>query len=189
MKYLAFSGSTRTDSVNQRTVDVMAQCLSSLGAEITAINLTHLDVPIYDGDLEKKHGLPVGIEQLQKEIHEHDALLIGCPEYNGYMTPLLLNTIDWATRSTKGSADLTAFRDRPVQIVRASPGGMGGMRATNQLKTMLSGIGCLVFPDAFSVSGANSAFNEDGTLVDEKLQQRANAVAQRFDAFTKRNLS
>ncbi|GEM_PF-6975275 len=76
-----------------------------------------------------------------------------------------------------------------MQIVSASPGGMGGMRATNQLKAMLSGIGCLVFPDAFSVSGASSAFNEDDTLVDEKLQQRANAVAQRFDAFTKRNLS
>lgn len=116
MKYLAFCGSTRSGSINQRTVKVMTSCLTSLGTKVTEINLTNLGIPIYDGDLEKENGLPDGIVELQEQIHAHDGLLIGCPEYNGYMTPLLLNAIDWATRSSEGSPDLLLFAIGPCRL-------------------------------------------------------------------------
>jgi chromate reductase len=120
-------------------------------------------------------------------LHETDGLVIGCPEYNGYITPLLLNTIDWSTRSSEGGADLSAFRDRPVLITSASPGAMGGARAMTQLRSFLGGIGCLVLPDNFAVGGAMSAFDETGAFIDDKLQQRADGIAQRFDEFARRN--
>tara|TARA_E500000331_G_scaffold233337_1_gene223551 strand:- start:687 stop:884 length:198 start_codon:yes stop_codon:yes gene_type:complete len=65
MKYLAFCGSTRSGSINQRTVKVMTSCLTSLGTKVTEINLTNLGIPIYDGDLEKENGLQDGIVELQ----------------------------------------------------------------------------------------------------------------------------
>jgi NAD(P)H-dependent FMN reductase len=165
-------------------VAVIAASLARLGHETSTVDLKQLQLAIYDGDEETQHGQPAGAQRLQALIHDHDALIIGCPEYNGYMTPLLLNAIDWAPRSTTASPDLTAFRDRPVLIVCASPGGMGGTRAAGQLRNMLSGIGCLVLPDTFSVPGAMQAFNEDGSLKDQQLQQRADSIALEFSEFT-----
>jgi chromate reductase, NAD(P)H dehydrogenase (quinone) len=187
MKFLSFSGSNRKGSINVKAATAITQILSSLGHEATMLDLTVLKLDIYDGDAEKASGLPDGAKQLKQAIHDHDALIIGCPEYNGYMTPQMLNALDWATRSESASPDLSAFRDRPVLIVCASPGGMGGTRAASQLRTFLTGIGCLVLPDVFSVPGAMQAFADDGTLADERMQQRADNVAHRFAEYTRRN--
>lgn len=187
MKYLALSGSSREDSVNQKTVNAMAASLRALSAKVTDITLNDFDLPLDNGDLESSAGLPEAAQRFQTLIHASGGLIIGCPEYNGYMTPLLLNTIDWSTRSKDGGADLSAFRDRPILITSASPGAMGGARANTQLRTLLIGIGCLVLPDNFAVGGAMSAFDETGAFVDDKLQSRADGIALRFDEFTRRN--
>ncbi len=56
-----------------------------------------------------------------------------------------------------------------------------------QLRSFLGDIGCLVLPDNFAVGGAMSAFDATGAFIDNKLQQRADGIAQRFDEFTQRN--
>lgn len=125
MKYLALSGSTREGSVNQKTVDAVAASLRVLPAEVINITLKDFEMPIYNGDLEAKTGLPLTAQRCQTLLRDTDGLIIGCPEYNSYMTPLLLNTIDWSTRSSDGGADLSAYRNKPVLITSASPGGDG----------------------------------------------------------------
>jgi NAD(P)H-dependent FMN reductase len=69
-----------------------------LGAEVTLVDLADYSIPLYDGDLESTGGLPENALRLRQLMLEHDALLISCPEYNGSITPLLKNTIDWTSR-------------------------------------------------------------------------------------------
>lgn len=185
--YLALCGSSRQGSHNFKTVSAITARLKALGGYITTIDLGALDIPIYNGDLEASDGLPGGVVTLRSGLREHAGLIVGCPEYNGFMTPLLLNAIDWATRSDKATPDLSPFRDRPTLICSASPGGFGGSRAGQQLRTLLTGIGCLVIPDQFSVPGAAGAFDDDGHLMDKQLGDRADLVARRFNDFTQRN--
>ena len=52
----------------------------------------------------------------------------------------------------------------------ASPGGFGGLRGLVHVRSILGNIGVIVLPDQISVPKAHEAFNNDGSLKDEKLQ-------------------
>ena len=57
-------------------------------------------------------------------------LLLACPEYNGSITPLLKNTIDWVTRPAgPDEPTLAAFDGKAAGLVAASPGGLRGQAA------------------------------------------------------------
>ena len=186
--FLTFCGSARKDSFNQKTVNCVAYALQANGETVTSINLNDFQQPIYNGDEETAGGLPEATVRMKTLLNEHDAWLIGCPEYNGFMTPVLINAIAWATRSSESTPDLSCFKGKPVLITSSSPGPWGGLRAAAHLKTMLSGIGCIVSPDNFMVPNAFSAFDESGNLKDENLQQRAQQVASRFSELTSKLL-
>jgi len=182
-KFLTFSGSARIDSFNQKTVLCIGSELQKQGAIVTNIKLSEFQAPVYHGDEEAAKGLPEATSRFKSLLHESDALVISCPEYNGFMTPLLLNTIDWATRSSDASVDLSGFKGKPVLVISSSPGPGGGSRAAVHLKTLLAGIGCFVSPDSFTVPSGFSAFDKAGQLIDVGLQKRASQIAQQFNDF------
>ena len=185
-RILAFSGSTRDGSLNRMTVDCLAAIATSKGASVSRADLGELAMPIYDGDLEARDGLPAGAAKLRDMLLEAEGVIIGCPEYNGFMTPLLLNAIDWCSRTDGARPDLSPFRDKVVLIASASPGGFGGMRAAGHLRTMLAGIGCLVIPQGVSVPAAMSAFADDGGFADENLTKRAGGAIDKLIDMTAR---
>lgn len=182
-KLLAFCGSSRKESFNQRLLDVVVKAARHAGADITSITLNDYPMPIYNGDDEAESGLPDGARRLKELMHQHDGYIIGCPEYNGFMTPLLMNTLDWCSRSEEASPDLSAYGDRPILITSASPGQFGGARSAAHLRTMLSGIGAIVLPWTISVPRAADTFDDAGALKDEKLASRIERTAARFNGF------
>src|ERR1700758_2127174 len=98
VKILAISGSSRRDSLNQMLLDVAAVGARNVGAEVTPVQLTDYDLPIYDADFEDERGLPEGAHALQDLFLRHNALLLATPEYNGGYTALLKNALDWVSR-------------------------------------------------------------------------------------------
>jgi NAD(P)H-dependent FMN reductase len=185
-KFLAFSGSTRKDSVNQKTAATLAAFVSAAGEEVEIINLGDFDMPIYQGDLEAESGLPEATFRLKEKLDGADALIIACPEYNGYMPPVLVNAIDWCTRSSEASVDLGCFMGKPVFIAAASPGPGGGGRVAVHLKTMLSGVGAYVSPLPLTVPAAFGAFTESGEFVDEGMAKRAQRMIGAYIEFAKK---
>ena len=185
-RLLAFAGSSRKASFNRQLLDLLVAMAQEAGADITTVDLAELDIPIYNGDLEAASGLPTGAEQFRSLLHDHQGLLIASPEYNGFVTPLLLNSIDWATRDGSGGADLTPFRGKTAAIVSASPGQFGGLRSAGHLRTLLSGTGCHVLPMSLPVGSAGRAFDESGKLKEERYQQRAEQLVSQLIALTEK---
>ena len=99
-KLLIFAGSTRQASFNRKLAHVAAQMAHASGAEVTHIELSDFDIPMYNADLEAK-GTPADVMKLKQLMFEHPAWIICSPEYNGSYTALLKNTIDWATSPVK----------------------------------------------------------------------------------------
>lgn len=166
---LAFAGSTRTGSWNQKLLDLAVVRLKELGAAPTAISLRDYPLPLLDEDLEKRDGLPPAALELKKLFLSHDALLLACPEYNSSFTPLLKNTLDWVSRPVPGEAPLAPFRDKVAMLLAASPGALGGMRGLAHVRAILGSIGVLVLPGQVAVGRAHEAFDESGGLRDERL--------------------
>jgi chromate reductase len=180
------SGSSRKESSNLKLARILESCCNAGGAQATHIELESYPMPIYSGDLEDAEGLPSSVKALQAALQDADGIIFTCPEYNGFMTPLLLNAIDWCTRSETASLSLSAFAGKSVFVASASPGPGGGSRAATHLKSLLMGIGCHVSPQALVIAGSYGAFDENGEFIDSTIQQRAAVQIDQFITFTKK---
>ena len=169
-KILAFAGSTRVDSFNKKLVKIAAAGARAAGAEVTALDLRDLPMPLYDGDLEVKESIPPNAKKFKEFLLAHQGLLISAPEYNSGISGVLKNAIDWASRSTPKEAPLACFVGKIAALMSASPGGLGGLRGLVHVRSILSNIHVLVLPDQVAVPRAHEAFNPEGTLKDPKQQ-------------------
>jgi NAD(P)H-dependent FMN reductase len=178
-KILAFAGSTRTDSLNKKLVRVAAAAARAAGAEVTLVDLRDFPMPLYDGDLEDREGVPEHGKRLKALMREHQGFLISCCEYNSSISGVLKNAIDWASRQeTDDEPELVCYRGKVVGLLSASPGGFGGMRCLVTVRSILGNIGCFVLPDQVSVPRAHEAFEADGGLKDRKLLGRVERLAK-----------
>jgi NAD(P)H-dependent FMN reductase len=79
-----------------------------------------------------------------------------------------------------------AFTGKVAALLSASPGGFGGMRGLVHVRAILGNIGTLVIPSQVAIPKVNEAFNDDGSLRDEKLAQRIAKVAKELVVTTRR---
>lgn len=184
-KILAFAGSAREDSFNKKLVQIAVEGAKAVGAEVTYLDLRDLPMPLYDQDLEAKEGLPDNVLKLKAMMKAHQGLLIACPEYNSSITPLLKNTIDWASRPEPGEQPLalSCFRDKVAVIMSASPGGLGGLRGLVHVRSILENIGVIVLPDQKAISNAYQAFDERGNLKDADRQTAIEQLGNKLAKF------
>ncbi|MBT9470168.1 MAG: NAD(P)H-dependent oxidoreductase [Pseudomonadota bacterium] len=170
-KLLAIAGSTRRDSFNQRLLNIAAEAAGDAGAAVTMINLRDFNLPLYDEDLEAS-AFPAEADALRAQFIAHDGFLIASPEYNGSVSGVLKNAIDWASRPRPGETmvALPAFRGKVAGIMSASISPFGGLRGLAHLRQILGTIQTVVATEQVAVPFANKAF--DGpSLVDPMPRQ------------------
>lgn len=179
-RVLALAGSARAASLNKRLLAVGAAAARAQGAQLTAIDLRDYAMPLYDGDLEAANGQPQAAHELRRLCLAHDALLLATPEYNGFVTPLLVNTFAWLSRLPEGEglpSGLQATAGVPVALLSASPGGLGGLRSLLATRHYLSmNLGFVVMPEQFALPQAHLAFDDAGALKEPRQQQAVAAV-------------
>ena len=181
-----FAGSTRRGSINGKLAAAAAKLGSCLGAEVELVDLADYPMPIYEGDIEAE-GFPTAVTALRRKMIEADGFLIACPEYNGSITPLLKNAIDWVSRPEEGVAEgLAAFRGKVAALVATSPGALGGLRGLVHVRAILSGIGVHVVPGDLAVGGGFQAFAEDGSLLDAGMATRLQELVDTLLQTTRR---
>ncbi|MCA8990319.1 MAG: NAD(P)H-dependent oxidoreductase, partial [Planctomycetaceae bacterium] len=164
------------DSVNKKLVAYAAEHARSLGAEVTLLDLADYPMPLYDGDLEDRDGIPAHAETLYALMKDHQGLLLACPEYNSSITPLLKNTIDWISRPRPGEPRLGAYQGKVATLLAASPGALGGLRGLAAVRSILGNIGVIVLPGQHALTGAYDAFDEAGDLQNESDAKRVQAA-------------
>lgn len=185
-RILVFAGSAREDSLNKKLARIAARCVNDAGGEATFVDLRDFPLPLYDGDLEAREGMPPFAQQLRDLFLAHPGLLIASPENNGSVTALLKNTIDWLSREFEGRSGLEPYRGKVAAIMGASPGGFGAISSLAQLRPILGKLNVLVIPEQFTLSKADQAFKEDGAFVDERNLKAVAAVAKRLVEATAR---
>ena len=179
-RIVALAGSLREGSYNKRLAYAAAELAGEAGASVTEIDLRDYPMPIYDGDIEEADGLPESTRALKRIFQEHDGLILSCPEYNGSITALLKNTLDWLSRKEGDEQSMVAFDGKIAILLSASPGALGGLRGLTTVRTILTTLGVLVLPNQVAVPRAYEAFDADGSLVDDRQQARVQRLAERL---------
>ena len=182
-KVLGFAASARTDSFNKKLVRIALRGAESSGAMVTSIDLRDYPLPLYDADDEASNGLPENVEKLRTLFQECDGLLLASPEYNGFLSPLLKNTLDWLSRSPEAQPDLSAFQGKVAAILAASPGPLGGLRGLRGVRELLTNLGFTVLPNQMTIRSAFKAFDGAGELVDAAQAARVEALGTELATF------
>ena len=178
-KLLVFAGSTRVHSFNRQLAAQAAAIAQESGVQVTHLELSTLDIPLYNADLEAK-GTPANVIRLKEIMDAHPAWIICSPEYNGSYTGLLKNTLDWASSPVKGhpiwGSGSKPFAGKVVGIMSASNGSLGGLRSLSHLTPLLLNLHCWVCPQQFALSRAAEAFDAEGKLKDEAAKAQVHKV-------------
>jgi chromate reductase len=161
LKILVIPGSLRTGSLNAKLAAAAVDELVRAEVSVTRVSLGDFPLPIYDGDLESKSGVPKNAVNLRRMLGSHDGVVLVTPEYNASLPALLKNAIDWVSRvqdshETRGQV----FRDRPFAIAAASAGRLGGTRCLAALRLILSACRATVIPNQLALSFADQAYDE-----------------------------
>lgn len=171
-KLLGISGSLRKDSYNSM---LLAACAQSFGGDYA---LADLNLPLYDGDVEKNDGIPADVQTLFDQIAAADALIIATPEYNGSLSGVLKNALDWVSR-----IDGKPMADTPTAIMSATAGRAGGVMALSSLRLCLAPFhATIVNGPLVAVASCYEVFDADGTIKDERYQNAVVGLMEKLKA-------
>jgi NAD(P)H-dependent FMN reductase len=119
-KVLAISGSTRTNSSNERLIKKIAG-LASEDIELTLFESIS-ELPHFNPDLDNNDNLPAPVLAFRQQIADADGVLICTPEYVFTLPGSLKNALEWCVSTT-------LFSQKPVGLITASASGEKGHEA------------------------------------------------------------
>lgn len=178
MNILGICGSLRQQSLNRHSLHAAARLMpGGMNFQMAEIG----DIPFYSQDIEVA-GMPTAVTRLGAQIAQADGVLIASPEYNFSMTGALKNALDWMSRLKPAP-----LKDKPVAILSATGGPVGGARNQYELRRVLGCLEALVLmrPEVF-IGLADSKFDAQGQLTDEASAKVLAAQMSAFEAWIRR---
>ena len=178
IKILGFAGSLRAGSYNKSLLRTAA----NLMPEDANLEIFDIDgIPAFNQDTERD--MPEKVKDFKSKIRQADAILIATPEYNYSIPGVLKNAIDCATRPYGDNP----FNEKPVAIMSASVGMLGGARAQYHLRQIF------VFLNMYPINGpevivtfAQDKFDANGELIDANTQMFVKQLLQNLVNWTRK---
>jgi chromate reductase len=173
---LGFAGSLRKNSYNKALLRAAMELLPK-DAQLEIFDLE--GIPLFNQDLVPV--MPENVKEFKRKIKAANAILIATPEHNYSVPSVLKNAIDWASRPYEDNS----FNDKPVAIMSASTGMLGGARAQYHLRQIFVALNmhCCNRPEVF-VTFANQKIDEMGKVKDESTRDKIRELVENLVAWT-----
>jgi NAD(P)H-dependent FMN reductase len=171
MKIEIIAGSPRVNSVTRRVALHLKSWLSQhTKHEVDIIDMKDWTIPPMQSVWVSPDRTPAEFRPLAVRVFNADALILVTPEYNGSYSPSLKNLLDHFPKQ----------HHKPFGIVTASPGAMGGIRASQQLLLLIPALFGIASPYMLIVPGVDKKFSPDGDLLDESFQNTVHNFLTEF---------
>lgn len=170
IKIVGMVGSLRRGSLNRVLLEA-AQAVAPEGMEVTIVPLN--EVPVYNSDVEQEEGFPPAVVAMRDAIAAADGLIFATPEYNGSLSGVMKNAIDWASRGG-------LLGKKPVVTMGGSPGALGATKAQEHLRQICLHLGMYVLPRPTIAVPSFGNKIQDGVLTDEMTR---GFIAQQMETF------
>lgn len=171
MKIEIISGSPRNGSITRRVALHLKKVISQTTShDVNIIDLIEWPVPAIQSVWVSSEKAPIEFQPLAERIFNADAYILVTPEYNGGYSPALKNLLDHFPKRHR----------KPFGIATASPGAMGGMRASQQLLLLVPALFGITSPYMLITPAVDKKFSEDGELIDESFQNAVHNFVSEF---------
>ncbi len=159
--FVAIGGSLRPNSLTYQALEVARREFEKLGIPLHILDLRQMKLPFADGS-ESYADYP-DVEVLRATMKQADGIILASPEYHGGISGSLKNALD-----------LLSFEHLEGKVfgLISVLGGESNSNTLNQMRIIVRWVHGWVIPEQIAIGRAWSAFDEQGNLKDEKLQQR-----------------
>ena len=158
---------TASNGENLKLAERFQQIGNEIGAQPTLIDLTTIDLPLYNPRHHASNKIPKAIKTLNNQMAAIPRWVICAPEYNGSIPPIFSNTVAWLSIEDEDFRGL--FNGRPIAI--ASFSGGGGMELLLSLRIQLTHLGA-------QVVGRQLMSNYNKPAKDESIKDLLNRLIQ-----------
>lgn len=161
-KIAVLIGSHSATSFSQLIFKQLKQ-LAPASLNLEAVEIASL--PLYDRDLDENS--PESYVKFRQQIEQADGVIFITPEHNAGMAAMLKNAIDIGSRPLGQSK----WPGKPAGIISLGAGMQGGVRAAEQVRTVVSAgfMAMPVSPNTVNVAQVYTLFNEQGELTSQPV--------------------
>lgn len=171
MRIAIISASPRTYSITHRVALFLQQyLLRQTEHEIDMIDVRDYELPHLQEVWTSVEKTPDSFKPLAEKMFGADAFIMVTPEYNGSYSPAMKVIFDQFPKQSR----------KTFGIVTASPGAMGGMRATQQMQLLVPALFGILSPYMLVIPGVDKKFDETGALVDQGFQKAIDTFVNEF---------
>jgi len=165
------SGSPRKESVTHRVAVFLKKHLTENSSHsVNIIDVRDWNLPLLQGVYSNLDHTPEPYKPLAERVFAADAFILVTPEYNGSYSPALQNLIDHFPKQSH----------KVFGLVTASPGAMGGMRASQQLLLLVPALFGIASPYMLVTPFVDKKFSADGELTDPAFQKSIDQFTTEF---------
>lgn len=171
MKIEIISGSSRHSSVTKRVaLHLKNRLQNNKDREADIIDLSEWNLPPVQSVFVSVDNTPGELQPLAARIFDADAFILVTPEYNGSYSPAMKNLLDHFPKQ----------HHKPFGIVTASPGPMGGIRASQQLLQLVPALFGIASPYLLIVPAVDKKFDADGKLLEPAFEKNIHNFVSEF---------
>lgn len=177
--FVIIPGSLRKESLNRKLAHVWAEALKKNGSDSLIIAAEDLNVPLINED-DKEKKFPTSLKKISEAINSSLGVIVCTPEYNGGISPVIKNMIDWTS-----TLNPHPWKLKPVLLSGTTPGALAAVAALLHTRNPLDRLGAHVYPQSFGVAqGHNEIVGLH--LNDLKKQASLEVLAKDFFVFATR---
>lgn len=171
MKIEIISGSPRINSVTRRVaLHLKNRLTQNTSHDIDIIDMKDWNIPPVQSVWVSPEKAPLEFQPVAERVFAADAFILVTPEYNGSYAPALKNLLDHFPKR----------HHKPFGIVTASPGAMGGIRASQQMLQLIPALFGIASPYMLITPAVDKKFSPDGDLLDESFQNGVHNFISEF---------
>ena len=171
MKVALILGSIRLGRQTHKIAYYLQNKLKERGVETIMIDLLHYQLPLMEEQSGRHPSLPPVVAEVGELLKEADALLLITPEYHGTFSGVLKNAIDYYRAE---------ISKKPVGVVTATGGKMGGINASTQLQHVILSMGSFPLPLKLLVPDVQHSFDEEYNPLNESVVKTSQKFLDEF---------
>lgn len=165
------SGSPKKDSVTHRVALFLKSYLAEKTSHaINIIDIRDWNLPLLQEVFTSVKKTPDTYKPLAEKMFAANAFILVTPEYNGSYSPALQNLMDHFPKQGH----------KAFGIVTASPGAMGGIRASQQLLLLIPALFGIASPYMLVIPEVDKKFNAGGKLTDAGFEKAIETFTKEF---------